>query len=190
MVPVFVDVDIPTYNIDVAAIEAAITPKTKRDHGRPYARQSVRRARDQRALRQAQPLADRGLLRRARRHAVDGKHVGTFGDIGTLSFYPAHHITMGEGGAVFTNDSQSPSAMRILPRLGPRLLLRAGQGQHLQQALRLAARRSAEGLRPQVHLFAPRLQSEDHRHAGRRRPRAARSPRRFHRRAQAPISMR
>ena len=57
-------------------------------------------------------------------------------------------------------------AGRIVPRLGPRLLVRPGQGQHLRQALRLAARRTALRLRPQVHLLAHRLQPEADRHAG------------------------
>jgi CDP-4-dehydro-6-deoxyglucose reductase, E1 len=54
-----------------------------------------------------------------------GRKVGTFGDLATTSFYPAHHITMGEGGAVLTN-SRCCNARGILPRLGPRLLVRPG----------------------------------------------------------------
>ena len=90
----------------------------------------------------------------------NGQHVGTFGDLATVSFYPAHHITMGEGGCVLTDQPAAEDAGRILPRLGPRLLVRAGQGQHLRQALRLAARRPALRLRSQVHLLAHRLQPE------------------------------
>lgn len=52
----------------------------------------------------------------------NGKHVGTFGDIGTLSFYPAHHITMGEGGAVFTGNAKLKNH-GIFQRLGKRLLV-------------------------------------------------------------------
>ena len=77
----------------------------------------------------------------------NGQKVGTFGDIGTLSFYPAHHITMGEGGAVFTNNARAEVDRRVLSRLGPRLLLRARQGQHLRQAL-LLDRRSLAAIYP------------------------------------------
>ena len=104
--------------------------------------------------RPARAVADRGQLRRGRLAYRRTSHVGTFGDIRDVSFYPAHHITMGEGGAVLTNDSALAEDRRVVPRLGPRLLVRARQGQHLRQALRLAARRSALGLRPQVHLLA------------------------------------
>ncbi len=54
-----------------------------------------------------------------------GRKVGTFGDLATLSFYPAHHITMGEGGAVLTDTPAAPDPGRIVSRLGPRLLVRA-----------------------------------------------------------------
>jgi len=70
------------------------------------------------------------------------RKVGTFGHIGTLSFYPAHHITMGEGGAVFTT-TMICGVRSNRSVMGPRLLLRAGQGQHLRQALQVAARRHA-----------------------------------------------
>lgn len=110
MVPVFVDVDIPTYNIDVAAVEAAITPKTKaimvaHTLGNPF---------DARAIKALCARHDLWLIEDccdALGAKVDGRHVGSFGDIGTLSFYPAHHITMGEGGAVFTNHNHLAKAM-------------------------------------------------------------------------------
>ena len=103
-VPVFVDVDIPTYNIDVAAIEAAITPRTKaimvaHALGNPFDVRAIRAICDRHRLFLIEDCCD------ALGATVDGQHVGTFGDIGTLSFYPAHHITTGEGGAVFTNDA-------------------------------------------------------------------------------------
>lgn len=104
-VPVFVDVHLPTYNIDPARIEEAITSKTK-------------------AIMLAHTLGnpcDLGIIAAlAKKHNLwfiedccdalgstyNDRLVGTFGDIGTLSFYPAHHITMGEGGAVFTNNGK------------------------------------------------------------------------------------
>ena len=102
-VPVFVDVDIPTYNIDVTKLEAAISPKTKavmlaHTLGNPYNLAEVTRIAKKHSLWLIEDCCD------ALGSTYDGKLVGTFGDIGTLSFYPAHHITMGEGGAVFTNN--------------------------------------------------------------------------------------
>ena len=103
MVPVFVDVSLPTYNIDVRAIEAAITPRTRaimvaHTLGNPFDVAAIRAICDRHGLFLIEDCCD------ALGSTVVGRHVGTFGDIGTLSFYPAHHITMGEGGAVFTND--------------------------------------------------------------------------------------
>ena len=102
-VPVFVDVDIPTYNIDVSRIEAAITPKTRaimlaHTLGNPYDLGEVARIAKEHGLWLVEDCCD------ALGSTYRGQLVGTFGDIGTLSFYPAHHITMGEGGAVFTNN--------------------------------------------------------------------------------------
>ncbi|MES2619222.1 MAG: lipopolysaccharide biosynthesis protein RfbH [Bacteroidota bacterium] len=104
-VPVFVDVDIPTYNIDVSRIEAAITPKTKaimvaHTMGNPFDAAAVAAICKKHNLWMVEDCCD------ALGATIHGKHVGTYGDIGTFSFYPAHHITMGEGGAVFTSDSK------------------------------------------------------------------------------------
>jgi CDP-6-deoxy-D-xylo-4-hexulose-3-dehydrase len=104
-VPVFVDVDIPTYNIDPAKIEAAIGPKTKaimlaHTLGNPYNLDVVVALAKKHGLWLIEDCCD------ALGSTYDGKLVGSFGDIGTLSFYPAHHITMGEGGAVFTNNAE------------------------------------------------------------------------------------
>lgn len=104
-VPVFVDVDIPTYNIDVTRLEAAVSPKTKaimlaHTLGNPYNLAEVTRIAKKYDLWLIEDCCD------ALGSTYDGKLVGTFGDIGTLSFYPAHHITMGEGGAVFTNNDE------------------------------------------------------------------------------------
>jgi CDP-6-deoxy-D-xylo-4-hexulose-3-dehydrase len=101
-VPVFVDVELPTYNIDPSKIEAAIGPKTKaimlaHTLGNPYDLGVIRALCDKYNLWLIEDCCD------ALGATYDGKMVGTFGDIGTLSFYPAHHITMGEGGAVFTH---------------------------------------------------------------------------------------
>lgn len=109
-VPVFVDVELATYNIDPAKIEAAIGPKTKaimlaHTLGNPFDLSVVRALCDKYGLWLIEDCCD------ALGSTYQGQMVGTFGDIGTLSFYPAHHITMGEGGAVFTN---SPALKRIV----------------------------------------------------------------------------
>jgi CDP-6-deoxy-D-xylo-4-hexulose-3-dehydrase len=101
-VPVFVDVEIGTYNIDASKIEAAITPKTRaimlaHTLGNPYNLDVITELCKKYKLWLIEDCCD------ALGSTYDGKPVGTFGDIGTISFYPAHHITMGEGGAVFTN---------------------------------------------------------------------------------------
>jgi CDP-6-deoxy-D-xylo-4-hexulose-3-dehydrase len=103
-VPVFVDVELGTYNIDVSKLEAAITPKTKaimlaHTLGNPYNLDVITEIARKYNLWLIEDCCD------ALGSTYDGKLVGTFGDIGTLSFYPAHHITMGEGGAVFTANS-------------------------------------------------------------------------------------
>lgn len=105
VVPVFVDVEIPTYNIDIEKIEAAISPKTKaimvaHTLGNPFHVVAVAAIAKKHDLWLVEDCCD------ALGATFNGKHVGTFGDLGTLSFYPAHHITMGEGGAVFTSNSK------------------------------------------------------------------------------------
>ncbi len=104
-VPVFVDIDIPTYNIDPDRIEAAIGPRTKaimlaHTLGNPFNLEVVTALCRKHGLWLIEDCCD------ALGSTYNGRKVGTFGDIGTLSFYPAHHITMGEGGAVFTNNDQ------------------------------------------------------------------------------------
>ena len=103
-VPVFVDVHIPTYNIDPALIEAAISDKTKaimlaHTLGNPYNLAKIVHIAKKYNLWLIEDCCD------ALGSTYNEKLVGTFGDIGTLSFYPAHHITMGEGGAIFTNNN-------------------------------------------------------------------------------------
>ena len=104
-VPVFVDVDRLTHNIDASKIEAAIGPKTKaimlaHSLGNPFNLDVVTALCKKHNLWLIEDCCD------ALGTTYRGQMVGTFGDIGTLSFYPAHHITMGEGGAVFTNNDE------------------------------------------------------------------------------------
>lgn len=104
-VPVFVDVDIQTHNINVDLIEAAITPKTKaimlaHALGNPFNVGRVKEICDKHNLWLIEDTCD------ALGAEFNGQKCGTFGDMGTLSFYPAHHMTMGEGGAVFMNNPE------------------------------------------------------------------------------------
>jgi CDP-6-deoxy-D-xylo-4-hexulose-3-dehydrase len=102
-VPVFVDVEVATHNIDATKIEAAIGPKTKaimlaHALGNPFNLDLVTSLCKKYKLWLVEDCCD------ALGATYKGQMVGTFGDIATLSFYPAHHMTMGEGGAVFTNN--------------------------------------------------------------------------------------
>ncbi len=104
-VPVFVDVDRLTHNIDASKIEAAVGPKTKaimlaHSLGNPFNLDVVTALCQKYGLWLVEDCCD------ALGTTYRGQMVGTFGDIGTLSFYPAHHITMGEGGAVFTKHDE------------------------------------------------------------------------------------
>jgi CDP-4-dehydro-6-deoxyglucose reductase, E1 len=102
-VPVFLDVDIPTYNIKAELIESAITPKTKaimiaHSLGNPFNLDVVMEVAKRHNLWVVEDDCDSlGATYR-------GQKTGTFGDLATVSFYPAHHITMGEGGAVLTSN--------------------------------------------------------------------------------------
>ena len=105
LVPVFVDSHIPSYNPLPETVEAAITPRTRaimlaHTLGNPLEVAALKSIADRHSLWLIEDCCD------ALGSEHTGRKVGTFGDIGTLSFYPAHHITMGEGGAVFTSDSQ------------------------------------------------------------------------------------
>jgi CDP-6-deoxy-D-xylo-4-hexulose-3-dehydrase len=107
---VFVDVDIPTYNIKSEMIEAAVSSKTRaimiaHTLGNPFDLAEVMRVAEKYNLWVVEDCCD------ALGATYNGQGVGTFGHIGTLSFYPAHHITMGEGGAVFTD---KPRLKRVI----------------------------------------------------------------------------
>jgi len=104
-IPVFVDVELTTHNINADLIEEAITPKTRaimlaHTLGNPFNLKKIREICDKYNLWLVEDCCD------ALGATYNEIHVGTFGDIATCSFYPAHHITMGEGGAVFTNNSE------------------------------------------------------------------------------------
>jgi CDP-6-deoxy-D-xylo-4-hexulose-3-dehydrase len=102
LVPVFVDVDLPSYGIDLAQMHDALSPRTRaiivaHPLGNPYDVGAVQAFAQQHQLFLVEDCCD------AVGATFDGRSVGTFGDLATTSFYPAHHITMGEGGAVLAH---------------------------------------------------------------------------------------
>ena len=102
LVPVFVDVELPSYGVDVSQLEAALSPRTRaiivaHALGNPYDVAAVAAFAKQHDLFMIEDCCD------AVGATFDGKSVGTFGDLATVSFYPAHHITMGEGGCVLAH---------------------------------------------------------------------------------------
>jgi len=113
LVPVFLDVHIPTYNIDVARLEEAVGPRTRaiivaHTLGNPFNLDAIMEVARKHNLWLIEDTCD------AVGAEYRGQKVGTFGDLATVSFYPAHHITMGEGGAVLTAE---PLLRRILESL-------------------------------------------------------------------------
>jgi CDP-6-deoxy-D-xylo-4-hexulose-3-dehydrase len=102
LVPVFLDVELGTYDIDVRRLEEAVTPNTRaiilaHTLGNPFNIDAVTALAKRHGLWLVEDSCD------ALGSTYRGTHVGTFGDLATVSFYPAHHITMGEGGCVLTN---------------------------------------------------------------------------------------
>jgi CDP-6-deoxy-D-xylo-4-hexulose-3-dehydrase len=108
-VPVFVDVTIPEYNVDVNLLDKALSKKTKavmlaHTLGNPFNIEKVKKFCDDNRLWLIEDNCD--SLGSKYKYKNEWKYTGTFGHIGTSSFYPPHHITMGEGGAIYTNDSE------------------------------------------------------------------------------------
>lgn len=116
-VPVFVDITIPEYNIDVEMLEKAYSEKTKaimvaHTLGNPFNLEKVKEFCDKNGL----WLVEDNCDALGSKYIINGeeKYTGTIGDIGTSSFYPPHHMTMGEGGAVYTNNSMLNKIIRSL----------------------------------------------------------------------------
>ncbi len=112
-IPVFVDVDLTSFNVDVAQLEKALSSRTRavmmaHTLGNPFDVAAVKAFCDRHKLWLIEDNCD------ALGSRYQGKYTGTFGDIGTSSFYPPHHITLGEGGAVYTNDALLKKIMTSL----------------------------------------------------------------------------
>lgn len=129
-VPVFVDVTIPQYNIDVQKLEAALSDKTKavmiaHTLGNPFDLKTVKEFCDRHNL----WLIEDNCDALGSKYELDGvwKYTGTVGDIGTSSFYPPHHMTMGEGGAVYTDNPLLNKIIRSFRDWGRDCVCASGQ---------------------------------------------------------------
>ena len=129
-VPVFVDVTIPQYNLDVSQLEAALSPKTRavmaaHTLGNPFNIAAVKTFCDKHGLWFIEDNCDA----LGSRYTLNGeeRYTGTMGDIGTSSFYPPHHMTMGEGGAVYTNNRLLDKIVRSLRDWGRDCVCASGQ---------------------------------------------------------------
>lgn len=130
VVPVFVDVTIPQYNIDVDMLEDALSPKTKlvmaaHTLGNPFDLKKVKDFCDKHNL----WLIEDNCDALGTKYVIDGEEyfAGTIGDIGTSSFYPPHHMTMGEGGAVYTNNPLLHKCIRSFRDWGRDCICASGQ---------------------------------------------------------------
>ncbi len=129
-IPVFLDVTLPTYNIDVTQLEKALSPKTKavivaHSLGNPFNIKAVKEFCDKNNL----WLIEDNCDALGSTYTIDGETrlTGTWGDIGTSSFYPPHHLTMGEGGAVYTNNSLLNKLIRSYRDWGRDCMCASGQ---------------------------------------------------------------
>ena len=129
-IPVFVDVTIPQYNIDVSMLEAALSDKTKavmvaHTLGNPFDLGAVKAFCDAHEL----WLIEDNCDALGSKYVLDGKEffTGTVGDIGTSSFYPPHHMTMGEGGAVYTSNPKLHKLIRSFRDWGRDCVCPSGQ---------------------------------------------------------------
>ena len=175
LVPVFVDVELPTYNVDVDALRAAVSPRTRavmiaHTLGNPYDLDAVTALCAEHDLLLVEDCCDAlgSTWRRPPR-----RHVRRPGDAVVLPGAPDHHR---RGRRRADQPAEAEEAGRVVPRLGSGLLVRVGLSGHLRQAVHPAARRPAVRLRPQVRLLARRLQPQGDRPAGGDRPRAAGAP--------------
>ena len=129
-IPVFLDVTLPTYNIDVTQLEKALSPKTKavivaHSLGNPFNIKAVKEFCDKNNL----WLIEDNCDALGSTYTIDSETrlTGTWGDIGTSSFYPPHHLTMGEGGAVYTNNSLLNKLIRSYRDWGRDCMCASGQ---------------------------------------------------------------
>ncbi len=130
VIPVFIDVTIPQYNMDIARLEEALSEKTKvvmaaHTLGNPFDLAAVKDFCDKHGL----WLIEDNCDALGSKYIIDGEErfTGTIGDIGTSSFYPPHHMTMGEGGAVYTNNALLHKCIRSFRDWGRDCVCASGQ---------------------------------------------------------------
>ena len=129
-IPVFVDVTLPTYNVDVSLLEGALSARTKavmiaHTLGNPFDLAAVKAFCDRHNL----WLVEDNCDALGSQYTLNGekRYTGTIGDLGTSSFYPPHHMTMGEGGAVYTNNALLHRIVRSLRDWGRDCICASGQ---------------------------------------------------------------
>ena len=165
LVPVFIDVTVPTYNVDVTQLEQALSPRTRalffaHTLGNPFDLDAVKAFAARHDLWLIEDSCD------AVGATYRGRKVGTFGDLATTSFYPAHHITMGEGGSVLMEKPLLRTLVESFRDWGRDCWCAPGKDNTCGKRFDWQLGRPAVRLRSQVFLFAHRLQSQAHRHAG------------------------
>ena len=165
LVPVFLDVTLPTYEVDVTQLEAAYSSKTKavmiaHTLGNVFDLDAITAFCKKHNLWLVEDCCD------ALGSTYKGQKVGTFGDIATVSFYPAHHITMGEGGAVLTDKPALQVLIDSFRDWGRDCWCEPGVDNTCGKRFDWQLGHAALRLRPQVHLLACGLQPEGDGHAG------------------------
>ena len=181
VVPVFVDVDPVTDNIDTSMLARGAEPAHQGRHGGPHAGESFRHRRRPRTS--AKPMVCGWSRTTATAWApntppdVEGRaetrRTGTFGHLATSSFYPAHQMTTGEGGAVYTSDDELASIAESIRDWGRDCYCQPGRSNTCGKRFGWSLGTLPGGLRPQVHVLTFWLQPQDDGHAGRRGRRPA-----------------
>lgn len=188
LVPVFVDVDLATYNTTADRVAQAIGPRTRaiiiaHALGNPFEVAGIAELAAEHELFLIEDNCD------AVGSTYDGRLTGTFGDLTTVSFYPAHHLTMGEGGCVLTSNLALARIVESLRDWGRDCWCEPGENDKCLKRFQYQMGTLPQFLlRPQVHLLARRLQPEGDRPPGRARPDPAGQAGRLHRRPQAQLA--
>ena len=190
-VPVFVDVSLPAYNVDCTQLEGALSDRTKavmlaHTLGNPFDLQRSRRSATGTSSGSSRTTATPS----ARVTCINGewRYTGTIGHLGTSSFYPPHHMTMGEGGAVYTDDTTLKRLVESFRDWGRDCWCPSGEDNTCGNRFTQQFGETALRLRPQVRLLPLRLQPEGDRHAGGHRLCPAGEAPGLHRGAQAELA--
>ena len=183
-VPVFLDIDAETANINVEQLEAGLSDKTRavmiaHTLGNPFNLEVVQNFCREHELFLIEDNCD------ALGSLYNGKMTGTFGDLSTSSFYPPHHITMGEGGAVYMNSSPLKKICESFRDWGRDCWCPSGVDDTCGKRFAWNWKKTASRLRSQVCLFAHWIQSQANRHSSSNRARATQEAALFYRSAES-----